>query len=563
MTNLLTELGVIVIIATACALVARLLKQPLLLSYILAGILIGPYGLELVTDYSTITVVSELGIAFLLFIVGLELDINKIKNLGAISLIAGIGQVTFTFLAGYFFTQWIGFPPIPSIYISIALTLSSTVLVVKLYEEKNQLDTLHGRIALGILLVQDFLAVLSMAMLSGSADFSTALVATALLKGLGFFIVAMLLGQYLLPALFKFVAESQELLFIASVAWCFLFAIIAEWLELSVAIGAFLAGISLASLPYSFEIINKTKSLRDFFATIFFVALGMQIVFHNILNYLPTIFWLSIFVLIGNPLIVMILMSLFGFKSRTSFLTSIAIAQISEFSLVFVLFAYQNGLVPQFVISVIAVIAVLTFTLSSYMITYGDKLYEKLYPALRLFEKISLRKMEFGYLPAAQKRYDIVICGCDRIGKTVLIKLLHMGKHVLVIDSNPEIIKSLITNHIPCIYGDLTDHTIFTKINLKHAKIVISTIADELVNTALAKKIKQLNKKIIRIVTADHHNPAMHLYNAGVDYVIMPHRIGGHYIASLLQEILKNPNQLKQIRKEHINELLGFENHAG
>lgn len=553
-TALLTDLGFIVIIATVCALLARFLKQPLLLSYILAGVIIGPYGLKLVTSYDIINVVSELGIAFLLFIVGLELDINKIKSLGAISLIAGLGQVVFTFFAGYYFTQWIGFPPLQSMYLSIALTLSSTVIVVKLYEDKGQLDTLHGRVALGILLVQDFLAIISMAMLSTTPEFSVPIILTAVLKGLGFFIVALLVGQYLLPIIFRFIAESQELLFIGSVAWCFLFGMVAEWLELSVAIGAFLAGVSLASLPYSWEIIHKTRSLRDFFATIFFVALGMQIGFAHIFDHTITIIWLSLFVLIGNPLIVMILMSLFGFKSSTAFLTSIAIAQISEFSLVYVLFAYQLGLIPQFVVSIVAVIAVITFTLSSYMITYGDYLYTKLYPILRLFEKISLRKLELSYLPDAKKSYEIVIFGCNRIGKTVLHRAQDLGKTVLVVDYHPEILQRLIKAKIPSLYGDVNDPSLLARINFKETKLVISTVPNLATNLFLTKKLKQYYKNAVRFVTADQSKDALQLYRAGADYVIMPHRLGGEYVAGLLEH-LRTPT-LHKLKKEHLHQFL-------
>ncbi|MBI4141989.1 cation:proton antiporter [Candidatus Woesearchaeota archaeon] len=557
MSNLITDIGFIVIIATLCAAFARWLRQPLILSYILAGVIIGPYGLKLVSDYSTISIASELGIAFLLFIVGLELDINKLKNLGGISLFAGIGQVVLTFLAGYYFTQWVGFTALHSVYLSIALTLSSTILVVKLYEDKEQLDTLHGRVALGILLVQDFLAIISMAMLSTeTAAFSLPVVLVAILKGLGFFIVALLIGQYLLPPVFKFAAESHELLFIASVAWCFLFAMIAVWLELSVAIGAFLAGISLASLPYSFDIINKTRSLRDFFATIFFVSLGMQIVFPAIINHLPIIFLLSAFVLIGNPLIVMIVMSLFGFKAITSFLTSIAIAQVSEFSLVYLMFATNLGLVPESFISIMAAIAIITFTISSYMIIHGERIYAIMQKFLKLFEKISLVKREFSYLPDAKESYDIIIFGCNRIGNSILKKAQKLGRSVLVIDYHPERVQHLMKQKIPCMYGDISDPSLLSKISFKETKIIISTVPDERVNLLITKKVRQTNKKTLKFVTADHNNHAVMLYDAGADYVLMPHHLGGEYAASLLEDVLPNKKKLQKIKKEHTNELL-------
>ncbi|MBW2978600.1 cation:proton antiporter, partial [Candidatus Woesearchaeota archaeon] len=281
--TLIVEIGLILILATFLAYIARRLKQPMILGYIIAGMIIGPLGFKLVIDMDTITTLSELGIAFLLFIVGLEIDIRKLRNLGLIALVAGIGQVIFTFIITYLVVNLLGFSQIHTLYISIALTLSSTIIIVKLLSDKNEMNALHGRIALGILLVQDFVAVIALAALAKNAITWTT-VGLNVAVGIGFFAVALIAGMYILKYLFNPIASSPELLFLGAVSTCFMFAMISEKIGLSIAIGGFLAGICLAPLPYNLEIVSRIKSLRDFFATIFFVTLGMQVVIPNGVN---------------------------------------------------------------------------------------------------------------------------------------------------------------------------------------------------------------------------------------------------------------------------------------
>lgn len=555
MDPLIADIGIILIVATVLAIIARFLRQPIIMGYILAGIVIGPIGLGWVINYDVITTLSEIGIAFLLFIVGLELDVRKLKHLGAVSLIVGLGQVILTFIAGYLLAILLGMPSTYAFYVSIALTLSSTVIIIKLLSDKNEINALHGRIAVGVLLVQDFIAVLILAIMANSGSISTAGIMSNLIIAIGFFAVSIVIGTFFLKYIFKPIAKSTELLFLSAVSWCFAYALVSQWLGFSMAIGAFLAGISLAPLPYHIEIASRIKSLRDFFATIFFVTLGMQIVLTGIKYLVWPIILLSLFVLICNPLIVWFLMSIMGFKARPSFLTGISLAQISEFSLIMMATGYSLGIFPQTLVSMVAIIAVITFTISSYMITYDEKLYRLFKKVMKPFESLSIKGFDLEYLPEKELDYNIILCGCDRIGQAILESSKKLKKSILVIDFNPELIKQLMKDSIHCIYGDISDVEIMNRLNFKKAELVVSTIPDYDDNVMLTKKTKSINKKTVVIVTAEDIDDALELYKAGADYVILPHMLGGEHISVLLQETAKDLGKLIKSRKHSVAKL--------
>lgn len=552
MNSLVAEIGLILILATFLAFIARRFKQPMLLGYIIAGMIIGPLGLKLVIDMGTITTLSELGIAFLLFIVGLELDIRKLRNLGVIALIAGAGQVIFTFIITYFVVGLLGFSKTHTFYIAIALTLSSTIIIVKLFSDKNEMNALHARIALGILLVQDFVAVIALAALAKNAITWTT-IGVNIAIGIGFFTIALILGMYVLKYVFNPIASSPELLFLGAVSTCFLYAMIAEKIGLSIAIGGFLAGICLAPLPYNLEIISRIKSLRDFFATIFFVTLGMQIVIPQGVNiWLPVILF-SLFVIIGNPLIVLILMSIMGFKSRPSFLTGISIAQISEFSLILMAVGVSTGIIPQIIMSIVALVAVITFTVSSYMIIYDEQIYRLFKNIVKPFEKLAIRKLHFEHTPGAVK-YDVILCGCNRVGTGVIESAQKLKKKILVIDFNPEVVHKLAKENIHALYGDIGDVEILERIAKYKPELVISTVPDAADNKLLLQKMKK-HKKIKMILTANNTEEALDLYCEGADYVLLPHQLGRDHIALILREKTKNIAKLEQERERHIERI--------
>lgn len=547
MVNIFVEIGIVVIAATLLAILARFLRQPLVVAYIFAGIIIGPIGFGLIKSQEVISLFSELGIVFLLFIVGLQLDIRKLKHVGWQASLVGLGQVVFTGAIG-FFIAWQYFSTLVSAYIAVGLALSSTVIVVKLLSDKNEINTLHGRIAIGVLLIQDLVAILAIMLFSSMNSISTTILLSGLYKLITLFAISFVAYIFILPNLFRKIGHSRELILITALSWAFAMTMLAHYLELSTAIGALLAGISLASTPYSIEIVGRVKPLRDFFVTMFFVALGMQVVLEPLQKYFWPIVIFCLFVLIGNPIILYAVMKIFKYKPRTSFLTSISLAQISEFSIVIVALGFGLGHLSSEVVSIIAVIATVTIGLSSYLIIYDNVLY-------RLFKKIFKIKTDekLHYLP--RKKYGVVLCGYNRIGFSIYQKLKSMRKKVLIVDYNPETIQQLIKKKIPCLYGDVGDLEVIDKMNLKHVKMLISTVPDIYDNMMLIKKLKEANKEALAIVTANQINEALDLYEKGADYVIMPHFLGGEHVSWLVEKYGHNLNRIFKKKIEHIEEL--------
>ena len=552
MENIFLDIGLVIIIATLAAYVISLMRQPLILAYMIAGLAIGPAFLGLINNTEVIMTLSGIGIAFLLFIVGLEIDLRKLRNLGWVATVVGTGQVFLTFLLGFFAALYFGFVHVEALYIALALALSSTMVVVKLLSDKREIDTLHGRIIISILLVQDVVAILALAVIP-SLNSSALFIVEAVAKGAAMLFVAVVLTKFVIPKVFGLIAHSRELLFLSSVAWCFLAAISAGLLGYSIAIGAFLAGVSLASLKYNLEIISMVRPLRDFFATIFFVSLGMQISMAAFYLFMPIIIF-SLIVVVGSTIVTMFLMALMGYGKRTSFFTAIAIAQISEFSLIIVALGYSMGQVSQEVVSLIAAVAIITITITTYFIKYDNSIYLRISRLLSLLEKLPVKSRETGYKPAAFDA-EIVLCGYDRIGYSIFRRLGEKNKRLLVIDYNPEVIKDLAGRKIPCIYGDIGDLEILDRINLKKIEALISTIPDKQDNLLLVRELKKMNRKALIVVTASQIDDALELYDAGADYVILPHFLGGEHVSVLLEDFSKDLSKVVKTRLMHIKEL--------
>src|SRR3989344_4579050 len=462
--SLLFNLGVILIVATFFAYIARLFKQPLIPAYIIAGLVIGPIGLKLIQDIHLIQSISEIGIIFLLFIVGLEMDLKKLKSLGGVVVITSVLQVFLTFVAGYFDTM-------NSIYAGLIIAFSSTMIVLKLIIDKDELSTIHGRILLGILFIQDILVILALTLIIGSESLSFTSILFSLLKFLILLVIAFISNRYLINPTFKFAAKSSELLFLLSLAFCFLFALLAYALDFSIAIGAFFGGITLANLPYNLNIISKVSSLKDFFAIIFFVSLGLQIASTNISSIITLFFILLALIILLKPLIVLILLSIFGYDKRNSFVTAVSLAQISEFSLILVLSV--DNISPE-LFSVTILLGVISIALTSYIVEYELTTYNYIHRFLSLFEKLSTKKKFFGY--EHKDHPELILFGADRVGGSFLRTFKHLKTKLFVVDYNPEIIDLLKYKKIPCLYGDISNIELLKRVDFTSAKFIVSTI---------------------------------------------------------------------------------------
>ncbi len=550
LNNIFLDIGIIIIIATGMAAIASILKQPTILAYVLSGLAIGPV-MGLVGNNDLIIQLSELGIAFLLFLVGLEMDVRKIGSIGIPAAITGVGQVLISSVVGFLILIVLGFSNVESLYMAIALSFSSTMIVVKLLSDKQELYTLHGRMLIGILIVQDVIAIFVLALLGNLGQFSSLTIAASLAKGIALFAVSFLAGKYLLPFAFKTIAKSQELLFMASISWCFILSIFAASLGYSMAIGAFLAGVSLASLKYSIEIFSKVRSLRDFFAILFFVSLGMQMTATT--QQVTVGILLSAIVIIMNPLMAIIILSIMGHNKKVSFLSGIGLAQISEFSLIMIAMGYSLGHIGKDSLSIISFVALITITATSYLIKYGNQLYGLFSGILTPFNAISGRRIETENMPE-NFRPEIILCGQNRIGYSIYNKLKKDKRKFLVVDYNPDVIRSLAKEEIPCIYGDIGDLEVVERLQLNDIQLLISTVPDFKANSLLLKKLREKNKRAISILTSDQVEDALALYQEGADYVIMPHFLGGDHASSLLDNF-RDLNSIIQTRIEHIKEL--------
>ncbi len=550
------EIGIIIVITTLLAGIMRLLKQPLIIAYIFAGIILGPYFLNIVRSIETITILSHIGVALILFIVGLGLTPKVIKEVGKISLITGIGQIIFTSLVGFSIGKLLGFSAIASLYVAIALTFSSTIIIMKLLSDKGDTGTLYGKIAIGFLIVQDLAAVLILMIVSsipvGEFNFTT-LAFETIFKGVGLLMLLFLAGIYVLPTITKFIAKSQEFLLLFSISWCLALASLFHYINFSMEIGALLAGVTLSLTPYRYEISSKMKPLRDFFIVLFFILLGAQMVFADISQYITHILIFSAFILIGNPLIVIILMGLLGYTRRNGFLAGLTVAQISEFSLILIALGVKIGHLTNEILSFVTAVGLITIAGSTYMILYANRIYPHISKYLGVFERKGKKVDEHKY--HKDGIYDIIIFGCDRIGYDLLESFKKTKKGVLVVDYNPEIVIDLAKEEVHCRYGDASDVDLLNELNLAKVKMMISTIPDFDTNLFLINKIRNSNKEAVIIVVSHQIDEAIKLYGTGATYVIMPHFLGGHHSSTLIEKYELNLDEFLKERATHIKYL--------
>lgn len=555
-SELIYQLTAAIVITTVVGYVLSMLKQPLIGAYIISGILLGPSIMNIIKEEAALSLFSDLGIAFLLFMVGLELNIEKLKDVGRAALLVGTGQILFTSVIGYYIALYLGFPKIESLYLSMALTFSSTIIVVKIFSDKEELETLYGRIVLGILLVQDFVAVILLMFLSGASAqifLSISGVLKISLSGALLIFLSLVSGKYVIPSLFKRAAKSQEMLFLSSISWCLAFVYLSYALGFSVEVGAFLAGVSLASLPYYYEISGRIKPLRDFFVLLFFIILGARLDVFAEKAVLLSAVLLSLFVLIGNPVILMTITGLLGYTKRTSFFAGAAIANISEFSLILVALGSKLGHLSRKAVSAVTFIGLITFVGSSYMIMYNQRLYSALSRYLSVFERKKAVALE--ELPQDKESY-VMLFGCHRLGYSISEKLSKMEKNFIVVDFNPETVKMLKARNINAVYGDATNVELLDKLKLGEAKMIISTLAKLEENLVLLRKARSYSKEIPVILTSNKLEDAIELYENGASYVVLPHFLGGELTAELIERFDRDESLIPKTREEHFKDLL-------
>ena len=480
------EMAALLVLAAVVGYLGLLLRQPLIVSFIAVGLLAGPAGLGIARSQDQIELLAELGIAVLLFLVGTKLDVKLIRSLGAVAVTTGLGQVLFTSLFGFLIGLGLGFDWVTSLYVAVALTFSSTIIIVKLLSDKREIDSLHGQVALGFLIVQDLFVVFSMVVLStigfgaGAGDdagggggalwpiLRTVLLAAALLAAVIGFV------RYLADPLTGQLARAPELLVTFSIGLTAMLAAVSDAIGLGKEIGGLLAGVALASTPYRETISSRLAPLRDFLLLFFFIALGVHLDLSLIGENLGAAAVFSAFVLIGNPLIVLAIMGAMGYRKRTGFLAGLTVAQISEFSLIFVAMGVSLGHVDGEALGLVTLVGLITIAASTYMITYSHQLYALFAPVLGVFERrVALREPQPDEAETAG-RFDAVVFGHGRFGSAIAQRLRAAGRRVLCVDFNPVELRRARAEGFPAIFGDASDPAFVADLPLSGARWVIA-----------------------------------------------------------------------------------------
>ncbi|MEK6818417.1 MAG: cation:proton antiporter family protein, partial [Nanoarchaeota archaeon] len=450
---------------------------------------------------------------------------------------------------------------------ALAISFSSTIIIMKLLSDKGDISTLYGKISIGFLIVQDIIAILILmfvSSLSNSGSFSS-FAFEKFSIGAGSIIILFLISFYILPRITRKVAKNQELLLLFSIGWAFALGSFFDYIGFSMEIGALLAGISLSISPFRYEIGSRMKPLRDFFLLLFFILLGSQLSFSSLSGMHIPIIIFSLLIFIGNPIIVMFLMGRLGYTKRNGFLAGLTVSQISEFSFILITLGIKlNHLSPE-ILSIMTLIGLITMGGSAYFVPYGNKLYHFFAPYLNCFERKGLKKDEGKFYRGED--YDILLFGYNRIGYSLVKSFKNIKKRFLIVDNNPEIILNLAKSGINCQYGDAEDIELLQDLPLRNAKMIVSTIPDFETNILLVKKIHAVNKEAIIIAVSHGIEDALKLYSSGATYVVLPHFLGGTYTSNLIEENLfakenfvreglKNIEELKARRKQGHHDII-------
>ena len=530
-----SEVAILLMMAAGVGLIGLLLRQPLIVSFIAVGLLAGPSALDVVQSDAQIGLLSELGIALLLFLVGIKLDVKLVRSLGAVSVLTGLGQVGFTALFGFFIGLGLGLDAITSLYVAVALTFSSTIIIVKLLSDKREIDALHGQIALGFLIVQDLVVVFAMIVLSaigiGAADggHGGGSVLSVMGSGLAMLVAVVLFVRYAANPLTERLAHAPELLVIFAIGLATIFAAAGDAVGLGKEVGGLMAGVALASTAYRETIAARLAPLRDFLLLFFFIALGATLDLSLLGTHMLGAVVFSLFVLIGNPLIVLAIMGALGYRKRTGFLAGLTVAQISEFSLIFVAMGVSLGHIADDALGLVTMVGLVTIAASTYMITFSHHLYALFEPLLGVFERKATPRepTEAGAHKAG--RYRVILFGLGRFGTAIGLRLQRRGIAVLGVDFNPQAVRRWRGLGLEAEFGDATDPEFVAELPLSGARWVVSTVPIQPTGLSQEDARRTLIQSVRaagfsgQVAAASHSAvDSAELFAAGADLVLEP-----------------------------------------
>ena len=547
--NIFTEISIVLAIGASMAIIMKGLRQPLIIGHILTGILVGPAALGLLSEQAAFAGLSSVGVALLLFIIGLDLNVRIFSRLGRVVFLTTLAQVSIITWFGFIVARLLDFGRVESLIIGLALALSSTIIIVKLFNDKRETTRLYAQVAIGVLLLQDIVATAAKIALAAKSEGGSAVDIWLLIgRGIGVTVLLYVVSRFLIPRFTKALESSKELLLLFSLGWALGIATLFETVGFSIEIGALFAGVSLAGLPYAREMVSRLKPLRDFFIVIFFITLGQSIAPNRMLEVLGTAAILSSVVLIIKPTIVVVTMGLLGYTKRASFKAGLALSQISEFSLVFLTAAVAAGMASERAATSLTLTALITFGLSTYLIKYDDVLYVAVEKRIRFFERhvIRLEQRE------ASHAYPIVMFGYRKGGMEFLKTFDAMNKKFVVVDYDPEVIETLEQQKIHYLYGDAVDAELLEEVHLDKSKLVVSVISDYKTNLFLAHWLNKSNPSAVFVCSADSAQHAAELYENGAAYVMIPHYIGSEKLSAFIRKNGFSKTEFKAYREKHL-----------
>jgi Kef-type K+ transport system membrane component KefB len=486
----------------------------------------------------------------LLFIIGLGLNPRVVREVGSVSLIAGLSQVVATTVGGFFAGKLIGLNDTEAVFFGFGLAISSTIIILKLLSDKRDQSRLYGKIAIGMSLVEDVAVTIALLIIaSRGSQGSWALGPLLLLafKGALIGVPMYWISTRLLPKLQTMVAGSQEFLFLLAMAWGFGSATLFEAVGFSLEVGALFAGICWATLPYAQEVAARLRPLRDFFIIVFFISLGSGLVFDVVIEAISIIIVGVLLVLLLKPLAILTAIGLLGYTKQTSFKTAISMTQISEFSLIMIVLGLQQGLVSEKMVGGLTVIAIITIAISTYLIMYSDQVFGQFEQHLSLFER---RKTK--YEQEKRGNYELVLIGYQRGGHEFVKVFKQLKRRYVVIDYDPDVIDMLESKEVNYLYGDVTDIEMLEEAGIQNAKMVVSTITDHEATLFLLNFMSQHNPKAVLICHADSAEQANQLYELGASYVMIPHYIGSEKISAFIKKYGLKKSEFKKFREKHL-----------
>lgn len=554
--DLLADIASAIIAATVFSISAKALRQPLILGYLAAGIVLGPkIGMGIIHDETAINIISEIGLILLLFIIGLEIDLKRLFSAGRMLVLTGITQFPVCVGLGVLFFLSPAFHSnnntFDALYLAIATSLSSTMIVVKLLYDKYELATLPGRITLGILVFQDIWAILFLSVQPTLATPQIPVLLFSFIKGAGLVLLSLLASRFLLSHLFAFIAKVPELLLVTSIAWCFLLSGIAGHIGLSREMGALIAGVSLSAFPYNIDVIAKVINIRDFFVTLFFVGLGLQIPLPSLqlLGYAAAG---SAFLIITRFVSTFPVLYLLGSGLRVGLLPAVNLSQMSEFSLVIASIGLSLGHICHETVSIITLVFTITSIISTYMIQYNHQLQDAIGRLLKRAGLRDLHCVDHTEVPMPSGR-DIVFLGFFREASSIFHELerqhpegnLFVEHHVKVIDFNPAVYYKLLARGVSCIYGDIANMDTLRHAHIESAKVLVCALSDAILRGTTNEKLLVLSKRLCPqariIVTANTIDAARSLYDRGADFVYIPRLHAAEFLAHIIIQALEGP----------------------